>query len=316
MKTLIIGAGALGGTIATRAAQAGMAVSLAVRTTEAARQMQESGLRVTGVGGETHQHGAAVAALDEYIGKERFDLVLLATKAHEALALAEVLPGLLGEDGTVLPIQNGGVAFLLAEKLGPAVLGGISHLGATMVAPGIYEQRNAGRLVIGELAGSASGRAERVAAALRPAIAMEVAGDFASAMWTKLVLNCSVTTIGALAGEPMREYYTRDEGRELFHRAHDEAVAVAKAAGAQPKILAIPEILATYGQLKPSMLQDIERGRPTEIDFINGYVATLGTRLGLATPANAAITARIRAIERGESRPGPEAVMLCVHQSR
>jgi 2-dehydropantoate 2-reductase len=67
----------------------------------------------------------------------------------------------------------------------------------------------------------------------------------------------------------------------------------------------IDQIVAVYGDLKPSMLQDFERGRQTEIDFINGYVVQLGKRLGVATPINAAITDMVHLIEQGKTQPDP-----------
>jgi 2-dehydropantoate 2-reductase len=140
-------------------------------------------------------------------------------------------------------------------------------------------------------------------------------------VWAKLLLNCSVTTIGAIAGQTMRDYIATPAGREVFRRAYDEALGVALKSGTWPQRMLVepippPEyeawldrILSAYGDLKPSMLQDFERGRRTEIDFINGYVADLGRKLGVPTPINSAITAIVHRIERGELRPGPARLM-------
>src|SRR5438067_872833 len=114
MRTLIVGIGALGGTIATRAISAGMPVWLATRTTESAQALRSSGLRVFGIGGEATARRVEAAPLDHYSG-EKFELILLATKAHEAL---EIAPSLAKLGGTLLCIQNGGVSQILAERLG------------------------------------------------------------------------------------------------------------------------------------------------------------------------------------------------------
>ena len=116
MRTLIVGIGALGGTIATRALAAGMPLSLATRTKETARSLRASGLRVSGVGGTAAATSFQARALEEYQG-DRFDLVLLATKAHEALEISPLLAALLAPGGTLLSIQNGGVSQLLFERL-------------------------------------------------------------------------------------------------------------------------------------------------------------------------------------------------------
>jgi 2-dehydropantoate 2-reductase len=327
MRTLIVGAGALGGVIATRLAAAGASVCVATRTAEAAAQLASSGLTVTGVGGAARVRAQEVAPLRSYDPARAFDLGVLATKAHDAIVAAPQCAALLGEGGTLLPIQNGGVAEVLAERLGDVrVLGGLSNLGATMVAPGVYEQRNAGHLLIGELSGARSARAERVRDWLGRGIDVVLTRNMRGATWSKLMINCSVTTIGALAGCTMREYIEVAGGRELFHRAYDEALSVALATGATPERMLVDPvppgwidrtirggetdawlatILSAYGGVKPSMLQDFERGRPTEIDFINGHVADVGNRLGLATPVNTTIVEIVHAISSGTESPHP-----------
>src|SRR5262249_42076056 len=140
MKTLIIGIGALGGLIAARLRAAGAPVWLAARDAEQADRLRASGLRVTGVGGAVAVQATAIAPLDAYGADDRFDLVVLATKAHDAIEAAPKLSLLLGQNATLLPIQNGGVPQMLAERLGNCVLGGLSNLGATMVTLGIYQQ--------------------------------------------------------------------------------------------------------------------------------------------------------------------------------
>lgn len=318
MKTLIAGIGALGGTLATRALAAGMPVSLATRSAESAKALRASGLRLSGVGGPASAHTPNVAAASEV--RETFELIVLATKAQDALGAAPFLATLLVPGGTLLCIQNGGVSQLLAEKLGcDVLLGGLSNLGATLLEPGVYEQRNAGHLLIGEIGGGVTERAARVAQFLSGAIETRTTANLRGAVWSKLLVNCSVTTLGAVAGQTMRQYVASKAGRALFRRAYDEALAVARASGAEPqKMIVDPvpprgaddawldQLLAAYGDLKPSMLQDFERGRRTEIDFINGYVAALGRKLGVPVATNEAITGLVHRIEQGQARPHPD----------
>ena len=127
------------------------------------------------------------------------------------------MSGLLEPGGTLLPIQNGGVPQMLGDRLGECVLGGLSNLGATMTEPGIYEQRNAGHLLIGELAGGESERAERVRQWLGRAVELRVTPNLRGAVWSKLLLNCSVTTLGAVAGGTMREYINSSEAVSYTH---------------------------------------------------------------------------------------------------
>jgi 2-dehydropantoate 2-reductase len=200
------------------------------------------------------------------------------------------------------------VSQLLADQLGgDCVLGGLSNLGATMSAPGVYEQRNAGHLLIGELARGESERADRVRGWLGRAVEVRVTPNFRGAIWSKLQLNCSVTTIGAIAARTMREYIALPEGRELFDRTYDEALSVEGWLG---------QILAGYGDLKASMLQDFERGRTTEVDFINGYVVDVGRQFGVPPPVNAAIVQTVHAITRKQIAPAPALLGSILKASR
>ena len=330
MRTLIIGVGALGGVIAARLRAAGSRVWMATRNAESAVRLKASGLRVSGVGGDVSVAASEVAPIVAYLHGDTFDLILLATKAHDAIEIAPKAAGLLNRGGTLLPIQNGGVSRILADRLGEdCVLGGLSNLGATMTTPGVYEQRNAGHLLIGELAGGESERAARVCRWLGRAVEVRVTPNLRGAVWSKLLLNCSVTTIGAVAGRTMREYMALPDGRAAFDRTYDEALSVALASGTRPERMLVDpmpptwneterrslpgeahdawrgRILEAYGDLKPSMLQDFERGRTTEIDFINGYVTDLGRQLGIRTPANTAIVETVHAITRRQIAPDP-----------
>src|SRR5689334_21985103 len=320
MQMLIVGIGALGGTIAARAIRAGLPVRLAARNTESAEVLRRSGLRVSGVAGEKVQADTIdVAPLEDYGKESQFDLILLATKAQDALGAAPRVVDLLAPEGVVLTIQNGGVARVLADRLGEdKILGGLSNLGATMVEPGVYEQKNAGHLLIGELAGGVSERVERVARALGQAIEVKVSPNLTGAIWSKLLINCSVTTLGALSSQTMRQYMETEAGKNVFRRTYEETLSVALAMGTQLERLAVdpipPEhyqswveaIIAFYGDVKPSMLQDFERGRKTEIDFINGYVVALGHASGTPVEMNTRITGLVRRIERGDLQPTPE----------
>ena len=327
MRTLIIGAGALGGLAGARLAASGARIWYAVRDQESADRLKAAGFRISGVGAPVSVPATDVAPLAEYPAVLDFDLVVLATKAQEAMEIAPRVVRRLVAGGTLLPIQNGAVSRLLADRLGnDRVLGGLSNLGATLHGPGRIEQRNAGHLLVGELSSGISDRAERVRAWLGRGVEVRVTANLAGAIWSKLLLNCSVTTLGAIAGRTMREYIATLSGRAVFDRAYDEALSVALASGARPERMMVDplppgwdgraapgpdheawlgRILDAYGDLKPSMLQDFERRRLTEIDFINGYVADLGRRLRVPTPVNTAIVQTVHAIEQRQLAPDP-----------
>jgi 2-dehydropantoate 2-reductase len=330
MEILIVGVGALGGVIASRVLAAGIDLWMATRTPESAAALKRDGLQVTGVGPAVFLRPNHVTAFRALASHARFHLIILATKAHEAVAAAPAAIELLREGGTLLPIQNGGVADILAARFGTnRVLGGLSNLGATMVSTGVYEQRNAGYLLIGELAGGESRRVDNIRDTLARGVDTRSTSNIRGAVWSKLLLNCSVTTIGAIAGTTMREYIRLPVGRRVFDRTYEEALRVALAAGARPEPMfvdpvppvdALPadadgryvawtrSIVEAYGDVKPSMLQDFERQRRTEVEFINGYVAELSQRLGVAAPFNDALVRVVSGISRGEA--SPDAMLL------
>jgi len=242
MQILIVGIGALGGTIAVRAINAGVPVRLATRSSESAGVLRRSGLRVSGIGGDARAVSVDVAPIADYGKGDEFDLILLATKAQDALDIAPRLGPLLAPGGVLLPIQNGGVARMVADCLGEdKVLGGFSNLAATMVELGTYEQKNGG-LLIGELTGGISERADRVAKELGRAIEVRVSPNLTGAIWSKLLINCSVTTLGALSAQTMRQYMETEEGKKVFRRTYEEALSVALAIGARPERLAVEPI--------------------------------------------------------------------------
>jgi 2-dehydropantoate 2-reductase len=135
------------------------------------------------------------------------------------------------------------------------------------------------------------------------------------------------STLGALCSQTMRQYMETEAGKNVFRRTYEGALSVALAIGTRLERLAVDPIppgwpsnvsaeksyeawvaaiIAFYGDVKPSMLQDFDRGRKTEIDFINGYVATLGQASGVPVPMNTAITGLVHQIERGVLQPARE----------
>lgn len=307
MRTLIVGAGALGGVIGARLLAAGVDVSLATRDEHTAHQLRARGLRVSGCGPSIHVEAKNVRPLSDW--RERsFDLIILATKAYEVPDCSQ----LLAPNGTLLPIQNG----ISPDR--PAALGGLSNLGATMLTVGDYEQRNLGHILLGALRDEDLERAEHVALLLRQGIDARVSANIRGAMWSKLLINCSVTTLGAIAGTTMRGYIDTPEGRAVFNATYDEALTVARAANVKlEKMIVDPlpptdretwirALLTAYGDLQPSMLQDLRRGRPTEIDTINGFIVAQGRALKVPTLINEAIVQRIHLLETGATRPSLE----------
>jgi ketopantoate reductase len=115
---------------------------------------------------------------------------------------------------------------ILIVGIGAFVLGGLSNPGVTMVRPGVYEQRNGGNLLISELAGGLCDRVAKIAQTLGRAIETRVTPNLRGAFWAKLLLNCSVTTIAAIAAQTMRQYMISFAGKEVFRRIYDGVLSI------------------------------------------------------------------------------------------
>jgi 2-dehydropantoate 2-reductase len=192
-----------------------------------------------------------------------------------------------------------------------------------MHKPGDYERTTPGDTFVGELDGSRSQRVENVAGNLRRVGPVTVSRNMRGVLWSKLAINCTVNSVGALTGETLGEMLADPRIRRLFLRTYSEVVDTAEAQGitleriaANPKVLYLPKdagVLTRYAKdfiarmlgrkykhARSSTLQSLERGRKTEVDFLNGYVVNVAKTLGLQTPVNAALTQMIKEIEDGK----------------
>jgi 2-dehydropantoate 2-reductase len=223
------------------------------------------------------------------------ELAIVAVKTY---ALAEVAPAacLLARDGAVvLPLLNGIEAADRLVKAGVprwAVLGGLTEIGATRIAPGVVERKTAfQRVVVGELSGGMSAKAEEVAAVFREAgVEARVSEDIATDLWRKLSFIASLAAVCGLARTAVGPIRSAPYGRLAMERAVAEALAVARRSGAavghedQARILSLFDSLPDAA--KPSFLVDLEAGRRTELDDLSGAVARLGRACGAETPVH------------------------------
>jgi 2-dehydropantoate 2-reductase len=210
------------------------------------------------------------------------DLVLVLVKAWQTDRVAREVPALTARDGHVLTLQNG---LGNVEKLGARALLGVTSQGATLAGPGRVRPAGDGPT---HIAGPDS-LARLFRSAGLDATAVEPARG-ASLAWGKLAVNAGINALSAILNVPNGELLARPEARTLMEQAANEVAAVARAKGiALPFADAAAEArrvaLATAANLS-SMLQDVLRGAPTEIDAINGAVVREGARLGVPTPAN------------------------------
>jgi 2-dehydropantoate 2-reductase len=312
-RILVAGAGALGSVVGGLLGAAGWPVTLLGRGAHM-EAIRARGLAIDGLFG-IHRVRGLVCATDASELRGPYAAIFLTVKAYDTAAVAAAVGPELAPDGVLLSIQNGLGNVEAAERaVGEGrVLGARVIFGAELLEPGrVRVTVYADPVLIGSPEPSDAGRA----AAARWATALAAAGvpaeptdAIAAELWAKVLYNAALNPLGALLGVPYGELPAHPDTRTIMDTVIEETFAVARAEGVAlrwPDAAAYREVF--YGRLVPataahrsSMLQDIERGRPTEIDAINGAVAARGAKRGLPAPVNATLARLIRA--RGAHRP-------------
>jgi 2-dehydropantoate 2-reductase len=308
----VIGAGAIGGLVGARLALAGESVTFMVRGANL-EAIRSRGIRLIAPDG-SEQVADGVAGTDDYAAAGRQDLVVLATKAHQLEAIAASLAALIGPETVIVPMQNGipywyfhrhggeyeGRAVLsvdsrgrLAESIPPArVLGCVVYPASELVAPGVVKHVEGERFPLGELDGSLSERARRIATAFeRAGFKAPLLSNIRAEIWLKLWGTLSFNPISALSHATLEGICRDPDGRAVVEAMMREAQAVAGKLGVVFKISIDKRIAGAeaVGAHKTSMLQDVEQGRPLELEALVGSVVELGRITGVATPSIEAV---------------------------
>jgi 2-dehydropantoate 2-reductase len=291
----VVGCGAIGSLFGALLARAGHTVWMVDNHPQRARIIARQGLLVAGPDGSFH---ARVNATADPRRVPATDFVFIFVKAYATPAAAETV-ALIAGDAAVVTLQNGlGNVATLAERFGgERVLGGATAQGATEIGPGQVRHAGVGATVV------AGSRAGELAGLLNDAgIETQVTNDLEGALWSKLVVNCGINAVGALTRLPNGGLAQDPSAVQILRAAVQEAAAVARAKGIR---LAYDdpagytqEVCCASATNVNSMLQDVLRGRRTEVEFINGVVVREAQELGLEAPVNAALVALVGAIER------------------
>ena len=312
MRIAIVGAGAIGGFIAAMLARAGNDVAVVARGAHLLA-IQAHGLRVQS---EAGAFTVDVRAGDDLRTLGSFDALLVTVKAHQ---LAGVLPQLgpaLSEGATIVPMQNGLPFWYFAdrtlESVDPGgmihrsipreqIVGSVIHVSGNIAAPGSVRQSGGMLYLLGHPDGGRSQRAEDLAKVMRAAgLDVPVAPSIKRDVWRKLLGNASLNPVSALTRLSIAPMVEDPQTRWLIATLMRETVNVAAASGIDVEI-SVEERIQYAGRLsdvKTSMLQDVEAGRPLELDPIVGAVIELADEFGLEVPALRSVYALTKALER------------------
>ena len=282
------------------------------------------GLHVTGFAGDATVPVHSVADIAELHGE--FDLCLIATKAYDMPGCARDILPLLRPDSLVVSMQNGICTDALSAVVGrERTVGCVIGWGATMHSHGELEMTSGGEFIIGMLEGCASPRLEALRKALSAVVPTTISENIYAELYSKLIVNSCITSLGAVCGLTLGEMMKRRQARKIFLAVIGEAVNVARAMklavppyggkldyfklmrGTTPldtlrRHLMIRIVGMKYSKLKSSSLQSLERGRPTEIDCFNGYIVQKGEELGIDCPVCRRLTRMVKEIEHGARR--------------
>lgn len=304
MKIAVLGAGSLGSVIGGRLAQSGHDVILINRNAAYVEAVQQNGLVLTEA---TRRESIPLTAARSPEGQGPVDLVIVLVKSFHTDTSMRAALNLIGPDTVVLSLQNGlGHEEVLAGIVGAGrVIAGKTYAGGVMTAPGEVIAGTRGKqTVIGELSGSLTPRILAIAAAFEAAgLACTASTDIVGAMWDKLLVNVATGALSGITGLDYGNLYDLPELAETAQEAVAEAMVVAQAQGIclqsrSPKAVWDRAAAGLPFTFKASILQSLEKGSPTEIDYINGAVVRAGAAWNVPTPVNATLVACVKGIER------------------
>ena len=324
-KTLLIGAGAIGGTLAVLMKEAGYDISVLCYNDEIKKLIDENGYYLHGAKGEHHVSLNTYASFEDF-KDEKFDIVIIATKFQAVSALAEKVLGNLKEDSLVVGMQNGILTDKLAEIVGEKrAVGVMIGFGATR-----NTDNDVTMTYIGMTGGYHPGNLDYLKEMYCAVLPTEISDNILRQQYSKLIINSCINATAAITGLTLGKMVDDKRARTLYLAIAREAMRVAKKMGLDVpkygkmlnyKLLMLADNALynsvcryivwlvsklKYSSVKPSTLQSLEKGELTEIEIFNGYIAKLGREYDIETPVNTKLTAMIHEIERGERKINPE----------
>lgn len=294
MNISVMGAGAVGCYFGGMLARAGHDVILIARP-QHVEAISRDGLHMDT---KTFDEHVRLKASSDPAAVKGSQLVLFCVKSGDTASAGEQIKPYVGKDTVVLCLQNGvdNDQRLRTVLTAPEVHGCVVYVGAEMAGPGHIKHHGRGELVIEASRNIPDLDKQLIAAGIPTTVSDNVRGM----LWLKLILNCAYNAVSAIARKPYGETTFSVGVQDVMRDVIDECLAVAKAEGVTVRgdvDAAVRSIVEKLPQQYASTAQDIMRGKPTEIDYLNGYVVQRGKALGIRTPANQVLWAMVKLIE-------------------
>ena len=290
--------------------------------------MRTGGIRIAMRDSELHVPVRAYHLCDVCAFTEPFDVVLLAMKAYDTRWACELIKPHLAPDGMLIGMQNAMVADQIVDVVGAErTIGCVVELSSEMFTPGLVKRNTEPAktwIGLGHLGGGTERRLAELQALLSPVGQVEIMPNILAAKWMKLVVNAMCLGPFAMVGLPLIDALKVPGMRELIVEIGEEAMRVgqdlghpvepifgltqAELAGSNRPAEKLFDTLAAHvgpGRSRNTVLQDLLKGRLSEVDMINGLVVEESERRGYGAPANARVAEIVRQIEAGALKPGP-----------
>lgn len=293
MRVAVMGAGAVGCYFGAMLARAGHDVTLIARPqhVEAVRQ---HGLMFESRSFSGH---IPVQATTEASGLKGADIVLFCVKSPDTESAGRAIVPFLKQGAVILCLQNGvDNAERLQAATGRIAIPAVVYVATEMAGPGHVRHKGRGELIIGSSAASDDIARQFIAAAIPATVSDTVVSE----LWTKLITNCAYNALSAVAELPYGPLLQVEGVTDVMRAVIGECEAVARALNIQlPATLrdSTMALAASMPEQYSSTAQDLARGKPTEIDYLNGYVVKKGAALGIPTPTNLALQVMVKARE-------------------
>ena len=300
MRIVIAGVGAMGSLFGGKLS-AEAKVTLLDPWAEHVDAMQRDGLCITELDGS--ETTVPVTATTDSSAVPKVDLVIIFVKARATKQASQWASDFLASDGLALTLQNGiGNAEMMAEILGAErVVAGVTLHGATLLGPGRVRHAGFGPTYIITRPEIAHKLATMAKVFERAGFEVHLSDDLESLIWGKLIVNVGINALTGILRVPNGQLVESLAAGKLMAQAVAEAVAVCQAKGIilpyNDPLNRAREVARATATNRASMLQDVLRGVPTEINVINEVIVREGERLGVPTPVNEFIVTTIRAIE-------------------
>lgn len=315
------GAGSVGGLVGGRLVAAGHDVTFVTGNSSITDVLNSRGITLRHLNEQTVVPATAYTHVSNVPDATEFDVICLAMMAQHAVESMQNSFSRMADGGVVVTFQNGIVVDAIGQVCGlsrliPATLA----FGMTMQAHGEYRLTTDGSIILGELDGTVSERANYLASLFGDVINTIVSPNILGVLWGKLLWNASVSALCAMTGRKLGDICGDPITQGLIIKAYREAVETAEGHGVTLEKVVVDfnklyvpfgadestarkllsDLKERYAEVIPSTSQSLQKGKPTEIDFLNGYVMQKAEVIGKPALMHNALTRLIREIERGQ----------------